>query len=577
LDTEDENEDDLSYQDIRKSRVRMNQTLRRYFENAVSRILPQLLNDLDRDSEDEVDEGQFLNPQGALKNLDAGTVHTVEGIDQRKVVIGEGQHVTGELKANPNLLDNEGLIEGVEDSSNVEIFDVLDNILIEVCKNTLEDDLNLTDMVSGKSGKVVISDSQHATGELKANPSLLDNESLNGNIEVFDVLESILTEVCKNTLEGDLDFTEMDIVSMKSDIESSLLDPNASVVMDESPSLKGTEEILDQVDENANKTDALSDTNRMPDTQNQSTEKVLVDDEFRKVVEDEDGIIFVIKKKNLSQMPVKLDSSSESGTDNEEEEDRKRHTLYIQTRRKFQALWMQYLLEFNSIFWSECFGFVIEASPDQQLAPAEFAKVNIENGQLTLKQRLDSVPSNLEGCQLNFRCETPEEISNILYKKKVWKRKFMSAHLKSLWTILSGRADGDEPLEYDEDLESVRLKSFVPFERRMEFGCQLDVAFDLRDEVPKNGVLGTAAFLKLTDMSYGKGKVLRAKKLRFLATVYEKLAMKFLNVRIKKWLASCSDFNFASYDAAFKKDRKKRKGHPKWRKFRRKWRLLGMC
>jgi len=445
-DEDDNNDNKMTFHEIRKSKIRMNQTLRKYFENAMSRILPQLLDDLYRDS----------------------------------IV----EYVVEEM------------VECVEEELENENNEQRDGTDMETCDP----------IPKPKEDVIPVDENQNAE-----------------------------TNLVQNEIEEQTKVQSMD-----------------SSVVETSPG------------------------------------KVLVDDEFKKVIEDEDGDIFVIKKKNLNQMPPesKASRSSDNDDDDEKDEDEKRRMLYVVTRRKFQILWVQFLKEFNSIFWAECFGFKLETPPDADWSIPDYAKVILtselteESPKKTLNQRWNEIPdcpeSLTDAKDLHFRCIALEEVSDILYKKKVWKSKFFAAHLKSLWSIVSGAADA-EPHEYDEHIETVRLKTFVPFERRLEFSGSLEVTFDLRDEIPPKGILGTQATMKLTDESYGLGgKGLRAKKLRFLTRIYERLAMKYVNVRVKQWLGSCSDFQTEPFNAAFKKYKRNRQGHPKWRKFKKKWKALGM-
>lgn len=249
--------------------------------------------------------------------------------------------------------------------------------------------------------------------------------------------------------------------------------------------------------------------------------------------------------------------------------------LFMDVRKKFQSLWLQYIIEFNSKFWTLCFGFEL----DSLYAEPDFAKTDSQTS-LTLKQRFDSIPVDNDSSNLEYLCSTSNNvISDLIYKKKVWKKKFMLSHIRALWTVVTGNVvtkckDGI-------DLSSVQKRVKLAPSKKMEFNVRLDVTFDLRDEddIPSNDNIAAFVNLFLRDVSYNeKGRSLRNKKLRFLVSVYEKLAMRYCNLRIKQWIGSCEDIEFESFDDSYKKDKKREKrkleGHPRWRKFKRKWSLI---
>lgn len=251
--------------------------------------------------------------------------------------------------------------------------------------------------------------------------------------------------------------------------------------------------------------------------------------------------------------------------------------ILMDVRKKFQTLWVQYVLEFNSVFWSKCFGFELEG---MSLELPDFSKTTDEIIEsLTIKERFDSIPTENGKSSLEFQCSTNNSISDLLYKKKVWKAKFLHSHIRPLWALITDHVTSKSIEEID--LTCVTKRVPLSILRRMEFNCRLDITFDLRGEndLPKNEFMATVVNITLKDTSYNENcRVLRNKKLRFLLSVYEKLAMKYCNWRVKQWIGSCKDVEYKAFDDSYKQEKRQtqreRNGHPRWRKFKRKWALI---
>jgi len=210
---------------------------------------------------------------------------------------------------------------------------------------------------------------------------------------------------------------------------------------------------------------------------------------------------------------------------------------------RLQVLLLQYVIEFNSVFWTRCFNLGIEKKEDYaDWKMPSFAVVDGLEGLHTLEERLASIDLSLSKVDLRFVVKSCLPMVHPFLENP--NSEFIS------WKTINAGGTQDSTLgeitklliaDHEDSASKLRASLFVPLTSKN----YLELDGHLKANVVTNAN---------SNISLGRCLITPAlpqtgiRKVALLTKMWKKLQAKYCDRMVKRWLSSCKDFDRSKAD-----------------------------